>query len=247
VPWENQEQRAGGVHDAYALTGFHSLHPDTNVNYQLNRLAADGDADVLAAMRVVAPRIHDFDDWTREMLALADRAEADGRIDHAARYVRAAAFFMSARDPRQRESYRRFRALFDRAGGDALSRREVAWRGARLPVIELPAPDGAPTLLVHGGFDSFIEEFVPWLTLFAKEYRVVAFEGPGQGAVKIEQGVPMTPDWAGPTRAVIDALELDDVTLIGISLGGCLALRAAADEPSSRASSTAESWREASP
>lgn len=211
-------------------SGDHAFHPDTNIDFQLSRLVADGDAGLVEAVRRVAPRIRDFDDWTREFLALADDAEAAGRVDHAARYVRAAAFFMNARDPRQLASYQRFRVLFDRAWGEQLVRHEVEWRDARLPVIELPSKASAPTILVHGGFDSFIEEFVPWLTLFAGDYRVVAFEGPGQGAVKIEQGVPMTADWSGPTSAVIDALGLDDLTLIGISLGGCLALRAAADE-----------------
>ena len=42
---------------------------------------------------------------------------------------------------------------------------------------------------------------------------------------------PMTEKWEGPVSAVLDHLALTDVILIGISLGGCLALRAAAFEP----------------
>jgi pimeloyl-ACP methyl ester carboxylesterase len=41
----------------------------------------------------------------------------------------------------------------------------------------------------------------------------------------------MISDWHRPVGAVLDAFGLDDVTLVGISLGGCLAIRAAAHEP----------------
>jgi pimeloyl-ACP methyl ester carboxylesterase len=58
----------------------------------------------------------------------------------------------------------------------------------------------------------------------------VAFDGPGQGAA-LEAGVPMTADWHRPVGAVLDHFTLDDVTLLGFSLGGCLVMRAAAYEP----------------
>jgi pimeloyl-ACP methyl ester carboxylesterase len=41
----------------------------------------------------------------------------------------------------------------------------------------------------------------------------------------------MISDWHRPVAAVLDAFALEDVTLVGISLGGCLAIRAAAFEP----------------
>ena len=41
----------------------------------------------------------------------------------------------------------------------------------------------------------------------------------------------MTPDWHRPVGAILDRLSMSDVTLVGISLGGCLAIRAAAYEP----------------
>ncbi len=45
-----------------------------------------------------------------------------------------------------------------------------------------------------------------------------------------DQHVLMTADWHRPGAAVLDALGLDDVELIGGSLGGCLVIRAAAFE-----------------
>jgi pimeloyl-ACP methyl ester carboxylesterase len=82
------------------------------------------------------------------------------------------------------------------------------------------------------GFDSYIEEVFPMQLYFHEAgYDVVSFDGPGQGVVLEDGHMPMTPDWHKPVKAILDFFELDDVTLIGGSLGGCLAIRAAAFEP----------------
>ena len=60
---------------------------------------------------------------------------------------------------------------------------------------------------------------------------MILFEGPGQGEPLIKQGLTMTPEWEKPVAAVLDHFGLRDVTLVGISLGGYLAPRAAAFEP----------------
>src|SRR5579864_6430423 len=65
----------------------------------------------------------------------------------------------------------------------------------------------------------------------AAGYDAVRFDGPGQGASLEDAHLPMTHEWHKPLSAVLDYLHLDDVTLAGVSLGGCLALRAAAYEP----------------
>jgi pimeloyl-ACP methyl ester carboxylesterase len=57
---------------------------------------------------------------------------------------------------------------------------------------------------------------------------VVVFDGPGQGATLEDSHIPMTHEWEKPVGAVLDYFGLDDVTLIGVSLGGCLVMRAAA-------------------
>jgi len=58
----------------------------------------------------------------------------------------------------------------------------------------------------------------------------VIFDGPGQGTA-LDAGTPMTPDWHLPVAAVLDYFGLNDITLMGFSLGGCLVMRAAAREP----------------
>jgi hypothetical protein len=89
------------------------------------------------------------------------------------------------------------------------------------------------TLVIFGGYDSYIEEFFPMLLKMRDDgWTIVAFEGPGQGTPLEESKTVMTPDWDRPVAAVLNAFGLDDVTLLGISLSGCLVMRATANEPS---------------
>jgi pimeloyl-ACP methyl ester carboxylesterase len=49
--------------------------------------------------------------------------------------------------------------------------------------------------------------------------------------VLVEQQVPLTSEWQKPVKAILDYFNLDDVTAIGISMGGYMVLKAAAYEP----------------
>ncbi len=57
------------------------------------------------------------------------------------------------------------------------------------------------------------------------------FEGPEQGAALKKYNLPFTYKWEKPAKAVLDYFELNDVTWIGISMGGWLCFRAASFEP----------------
>ncbi len=219
--------------------GVHRLHADVSLDFQLNRLVGLGGGD-LDEVRAVAARIVDLDDWKRELLALADRALSEGRIRNAAAYLRAAEFNMAPQDPDKREAYERQAKLFrDLYAGDLRSGRlrmeEVPYGEARLPVWRASAPEAQEsrgTIVVHGGFDSYGEELYPLARAMADAgWATVLFEGPGQGGVIRRQGLPFTTEWERPVAAVLDGLGLEDVTLVGLSLGGYLAPRAAAFEP----------------
>ena len=87
-------------------------------------------------------------------------------------------------------------------------------------------------IVAHGGFDNLIEEFYYIFDYFRNlGYTVVAFEGPGQGYTLRKFGLTLTHDWEKPTKAVLDYLNINDATILGISLGGYWCLRAAAFEP----------------
>jgi pimeloyl-ACP methyl ester carboxylesterase len=61
--------------------------------------------------------------------------------------------------------------------------------------------------------------------------RIIMFDGPGQGGALEDHSLTMIPEWERPVAAVLDHYGLDDVTAVGISLGGGLVIRAAAFEP----------------
>jgi alpha-beta hydrolase superfamily lysophospholipase len=88
------------------------------------------------------------------------------------------------------------------------------------------------TLVVFGGFDSYIEEWLP-AGLFFRDagYDTILFEGPGQGAALELTHLPMSPEWEKPVKTVLDFFRRDAVTLMGFSLGGGLVIHAAAFEP----------------
>ena len=62
-------------------------------------------------------------------------------------------------------------------------------------------------------------------------YEVIAFDGPGQGAARKKYGLALDYEWEKPTKAILDYFKLNDVTLLGVSMGGWFCIRAAAFEP----------------
>ena len=107
---------------------------------------------------------------------------------------------------------------------------EVPYENVKLPGMHVvPKGKSKGTILLHGGNDSYFEEFL-FTVLYLQEqgFEVYMFEGPGQGGVMRLQGMHFTHEWEKPVKAVLDSFGLDDVTIIGISLGGYLAPRAAA-------------------
>ncbi len=215
--------------------GYYHLHKVKIIDFQLNRWHSLGYAR-LEEMRDAGRRIATFEDWKPVMTGLANQAEAEQRWVNAAFYCRAAEFFTLPSDPDKERLYDRFLDLvYHRAfAGEPIERHRVPYEGTFIPALRIPsASDPAKgTIVVHGGFDSFIEEFYSVATFFAaRGYDVVMFEGPGQGAALRRFGLPLTNEWEKPVGAVLDHFVLDDVTLLGFSMGGWMCFRAAAFEP----------------
>jgi pimeloyl-ACP methyl ester carboxylesterase len=81
---------------------------------------------------------------------------------------------------------------------------------------------------MHLGFDSIKEELIPIINFFREaDLELYIFEGPGQGEALYKYNLPMMHEYEKPVKAVLDHFKLSDVTLIGLSLGGYLAPRAA--------------------
>ena len=213
--------------------GYHQFHKDQVFNFQLNRWYSLGYAR-FEDMEEVGQRINTFEEWKTEMLKLAKRAVAEDRLMNAAFYYRAAEFYTLQGDPDKEPLYDKFIDSFYQAfKNDGIERLKVPYKKAYLPAIRIPPVETEKkgTIVMHGGFDSFIEEFYSWMRYFSEHgYEVIAFEGPGQGGARKKFGLALDWRWERPAKAILDHFRLDDVTWLGISMGGWFCFRAAAFE-----------------
>jgi pimeloyl-ACP methyl ester carboxylesterase len=217
-------------------TGYHKMHRTKIIDFQLNRWHSFGYVR-LEDMREAGHNIKGLTDWKDEMVRQAEKAQSEGRTMNAAFHYRAAEFFTHPSDPDKHRLYQTFIDMFynDVFPNEPIERHTVPYENGALPALRIVDPDATEsrgTLVIFGGFDSFIEEFYGMATYFARQgYEVILFEGPGQGGALKTYGMPMTLEWEKPTSAVLDHFGLDDVTLLGISMGGWWCFRAAAFEP----------------
>lgn len=220
-------------------TGVHELNGDDNFNFQLNRVI-NWDGGRLEDVKKVSAQIKNSEDWKRALIGLGDEAVQEGRIENAIAYYRMSEFFMYDGDPDKKKYYVTATEMFYEHyheyfhGTDQrapmVERYRVPYEDVMLPVMHV-VPEGKSrgVLLLHGGNDSYYEEFFfPILYLREQGFEVYLFEGPGQGSVVRLQNKHFTHEWEKPVKCVLDYFKLTDVTIIGVSLGGYLAPRAAA-------------------
>src|SRR6516164_5760908 len=219
----------------------------------LNDIAADGadTSEVLETIKHI--RSGDAQGWFRAWSRTGDRvaALADATSDRIAKgrallrahnYYRTAEFFLTRDDPKRAGSAER-NIRFFYAGLDALGVAHQRIRapygaGHHLEAVYYPAAhhdSETPLIVLGGGFDSTLEELYFVLVKDAHEhgYGVLTYDGPGQGSALRDQGLTFTHEWEKPTRAVVDTFlashpRPDKLVLVGASLGGYLAPRAAA-------------------
>lgn len=212
--------------------GYHIFHKNRDINFQLNRFYSYGywtKADAEEA----GSAIKDIKDWKPTFTALAERHMAANRPLAAAFCYRAAELYVLPGNPDKIRLYDQFIELFyDAIQVDNLEKFSIAYEDGALPALKLSLGNSNGTIVVHGGFDSFMEELIVLAQYLAHaEFEVIIFEGPGQGAAIRRHNLLFTNAWEKPVTCVLDFFEITEVTLLGISLGGYLALRAAAFEP----------------
>ena len=192
-----------------------------------------------------ARRIHQI---AEQCIAHGHAVSARQAFLRASNYYRCAEFFMHMQvgqtDPRALDTYQKSVACFHQAMQlfpSSCEQVKIPYEGTSLPGYFYKVDHSntlRPTLLIHGGYDSTGEEqyyeTVP--DALERGYNCLIFEGPGQGAVIRTQGLPFRPDWENVVTPVVDfalsRVEIDPqrIVLIGKSLGGLLAPRAAAFE-----------------
>jgi hypothetical protein len=203
--------------------GYYELHPDISINFQLNRFYGwVGDASMLTEMREATAGVDDYPTFTKAFLDLGDRALARHETLKGAYYLRLAEFFLFTGDPRKLPTRQRFVDLIldhFQIPPSACSR--IPFESGWLPAYRLTPAQPKGTLVVFGGFDSYIEEWMPAAVFFRDAgYDTILFEGPGQGAALELAHLTMSPEWEKPVKTVLDNFRLDAVTLMGFSLGG---------------------------
>lgn len=156
-------------------------------------------------------------------------------------YYRTAEFLLEPHDPRRLASWKKNTETFYQ-GLDTLGvkyeRISAPYGAHHLNALYFPGPRGSEErslIVICAGFDSTMEELYFFLVAAGLErgYSVLAYEGPGQGSIIREQGVPFTHEWEKPTAAVLDEYLRTNprpvkMVLVGTSMGGFLAPRAAA-------------------
>jgi pimeloyl-ACP methyl ester carboxylesterase len=215
----------------FPVAFYNDLHPDFGINFQMNRCYNfSNDDEMLSEMKEVSPFIHNYGEFITEFLKLYEKSLQSGHKLRAAHYLRTAEFYMTLDNPRKQEYRKKFISLMREYFqiGDNLHYL-VPYEDGMLSAYRFTHENPKGVFVVFGGFDSYVEEmFKTILAMKESGFDVVFFDGPGQGATLEDYHIPMTHEWEKPVKAVLDFFTLESVTLIGVSLGGYLVMRAAA-------------------
>jgi pimeloyl-ACP methyl ester carboxylesterase len=198
--------------------------------------------DWFRAWRRTAERVHRIADVA---VANGHRRSARSAFLRASNYYRTAEFFRRENAAHDREALavaRLSRETFVSAIAlmeHPAHRIEIPYQSASLPGYLFMVDDTGrprPTVVYTNGYDSTAEEswFVIAAAALQRGYNVLAYDGPGQGAVIRETGHVFRHDWEAVLSPVLDYCdqrpEIDSaaIALFGYSMGAYLVARTAA-------------------
>jgi Alpha/beta hydrolase family len=202
----------------------------------------------------------DYDSWYNAWNEFADRIAKDGgdqlsrnhRVSARDSFLRATSYYQSSefflhgnpKDPRIARAYQLSIDCYKRCAKlhePLIEPVEIPYEKTTLPGYfhhVNKAGEPKPTLIMHTGFDGSAEEMHVSGARAAIErgYNVLAFDGPGQYGPLHREGLVFRPDWEKVVTPVVDfalrqlGVDPKRIALMGISMGGYLAPRAAAFE-----------------
>jgi alpha-beta hydrolase superfamily lysophospholipase len=118
----------------------------------------------------------------------------------------------------------------------------IPFEQGSMPAYLIPAErhegEVRPLIVFNNGYDATITDmyFASAVAASRRGYHCLLFDGPGQGEMLYEQGIPLRADWETVVGAVVDFavqqpnIDPERIALSGWSLGGHLAPRAASSE-----------------
>ena len=90
--------------------------------------------------------------------------------------------------------------------------------------------EGEPLLFIHG-LGSCAADWAPQIAYFRANYRIIAFDQRGHGRSSRPRDGYSIPRFAQDAIALLKALEIGPVHIVGLSLGGLVAFQVAVDAP----------------
>lgn len=215
--------------------GMHKLNNDPSISFQLNRLVNMDGCD-LAAAKEIGNTIKSAADFYTVLKKRGDFELENGHIKNAAALYRMSEFFTDWEDPNGLAARKKARELFFEYYADFFSGEHplvelvnVPYENYTMPALKFNADEPKGDIVMHGGFDSSYEEFFAECEYLREQgYNVYLFEGPGQGECIRLHGAPLIIEWEKPVMAVTKYFDINNVILIGQSLGGFYAPRASA-------------------
>lgn len=219
-----------------------------------------GEIDRAASQMTVG----DPESWHKEWMKMAEYVEALGSeaekktnlvtarqaFFRASNYYRLADFFLGRDDPREHATYRRQVNLFEKAGmlcKPKIESVKVPFEGKSLHAYFIPSISGkrSPTIIVFGGADATCEEvyFNTGAEASQRGFSILMIDGPGQGYTLRFEKLYARYNYETAVAAAIEFLlkrknkfvDPNKVAIIGRSMGGYYASRAAAKEKRIRA------------
>ncbi|HEX9443221.1 MAG TPA: alpha/beta hydrolase [Candidatus Binatia bacterium] len=202
----------------------------------------------------------DRDGWETGWLGLAEKTEAEAVRARAAGHPEAAAahffaanqyyrmsdVFLTA-DEMERKKERFLKARENFRAAAALHRPAIEVIAVRSGAEEYdgyfchpagPKAGRAPAILFLGGADAYAEEiYFGARPMLARGWAVLLADTPGRGSSHYLKNIPTRPDYEVPARACVDYLvarpevDPDRIAVMGISMAGYYAPRAAAFDP----------------
>ena len=216
------------------LEGYKKVNRIKQFNFQINRVLTYGKeaCDEELVIKNLSD-VHTLEEWYEAWTKLSAIAIDSNKYMHAAYYDRMAEFFLKQSDSRKHALYDKcieeYHKAFEQAGIEYKAY-EVPFEKGFLKCIRMTPENYKQTVLVCGGYDSFIEEFVLQVRSFVQEgFDVILMEGPGQGDC-VWQKIYFKESFEHPVASVLDYFGVSSCTMVGISWGGFFALRAAAFE-----------------